>query len=421
MSSNGWKTYRLGELADITSSKRIFLSDYVSEGIPFYRSKEIIQRILGEKSNEVLYISKEKFFEIKEKFGAPQDGDLLISAVGERAGLPYVVRNEGDFYFKDGNLIWFRAIAPSVNIDYLCSWLKSSEGQASLDSLMIGSAQKALTIVGLKNLQVTLPPIQEQKRIASILSSLDDKIELNRQTNATLEAMAQALFKEWFVEANYPGASGEMEESEMGMVPRGWSVVSLGEIVDFVKGVSYRSNELAPSDCALVTLKSINRNGGFNSDGFKEYDGKYKPQQELQVGDIVIAQTDITQNAEVVGCPAVVENPLNYKTLVPSIDVVKVTPKEGAISKELLFEILRHQTFKEFCLSHTNGSTVLHLRSSELPRYQLTLPPIDLKNKFAQVIKGMREKILENNHQIQTLTQMRDGLLPQLMCGTLKH
>src|SRR5659263_21148 len=140
---NEWKEYKLGELAEITSSKRIFYSDYVLEGIPFFRSKEIIEKALGQKTNETLYISKEKYDDIKQKFGSPIDGDLLISAVGERAGIPYVVKDLGDFYFKDGNLIWLRNIKSELNIDYFCYWLKSIIGQFSLESIMIGSAQKA--------------------------------------------------------------------------------------------------------------------------------------------------------------------------------------------------------------------------------------------------------------------------------------
>jgi type I restriction enzyme S subunit len=103
-----WKKYKLGDIADITSSKRIFLSDYVEEGIPFYRSKEIIEKANGGEISFELFISEEKYFEIKQKFGVPVNGDLLIAAVGERAGIPYCVANDGDFYFKDGNLIWFK-------------------------------------------------------------------------------------------------------------------------------------------------------------------------------------------------------------------------------------------------------------------------------------------------------------------------
>src|SRR4030095_9006190 len=114
-----FRKHKLGDIADITSSKRIFLSDYVAAGVPFYRSKEIIEKANGVEISSELFITKEKYFEIKKRFGSPNDGDLLIAAVGERAGIPYCVKNDGDFYFKDGNLIWFKDFNKEIDSKYL--------------------------------------------------------------------------------------------------------------------------------------------------------------------------------------------------------------------------------------------------------------------------------------------------------------
>ncbi|WP_083505401.1 restriction endonuclease subunit S [Pedobacter ginsenosidimutans] len=407
MSFSRWKKYKLGELADITSSKRIFLSDYTNAGIPFYRSKEIIQKSLGESLKDVLFISEERFFEIKNKYGIPQDGDILISAVGERAGIPYVVKNDGNFYFKDGNLIWLKQIDKKLNSYYLYHWIKSNEGKARIESLMIGSAQKALTIIALKQFEIFIPEIKTQERIASILSCLDDKIELNQQTNKTLEAIAQAIFKEMCL---FKGDK----------LPEGWRIARLGDVCNLIKGVSYRSNELVPSKLALVTLKSMNRGGGLNFRGFKEFDGKYKNSQILEEGDVVIAQTDITQNADIIGCPAIVENPYNYEKLIASIDLVKCQSKDGELTNEVLFFFLQNSTFKDFCLSHTNGSTVLHLRSSELASYEFVIPNKKVLGEFHKLVKSIRENIINNNKKTQSLIILRDSLLPKLMKGEIQ-
>jgi type I restriction enzyme S subunit len=269
-----WKTYKLGEVAEICSSKRIFRSDYVDEGVLFYRSKEIIEKANGiSNNNDRLYISPKKFNEIKKRFGVPKKGDLLISAVGNRSGIPYVVKDEEEFYFKDGNLIWFKNIKKELNTSYIYHWIRSFIGQDTLQSIMIGSAQKALTIEGLRNLNLTLPPPEVQRRIASILGALDDKIELNLEMNKTLEEMAMALYKHWFVDfgpfrhppSPPPGGNAEVEggsdslleqgrdkkslleegarraggvtspqygpdkfvDSELGMIPEGWEVKRL--------------------------------------------------------------------------------------------------------------------------------------------------------------------------------------------------
>src|SRR5690606_33581791 len=104
----GWKAIKIGDYCNVLSSKRIFASDYVEKGIPFYRSKEIIHKALGEFSGDEIFISEEKFNEFKNKFGAPVKGDILLSSVGNRSGIAYLVREEYDFYFKDGNLIWMK-------------------------------------------------------------------------------------------------------------------------------------------------------------------------------------------------------------------------------------------------------------------------------------------------------------------------
>ena len=121
----GWEYKKLGECCDITSSKRIFLSDYVEQGIPFYRSKEIILKSKNESLNDVLYISVNKYLEIEKSFGIPKTGDILITAVGT-LGFPYLVNNsDGQFYFKDGNLIWLRDFKNFASSNYFIYVFKS--------------------------------------------------------------------------------------------------------------------------------------------------------------------------------------------------------------------------------------------------------------------------------------------------------
>jgi len=194
-----WPEFQLGERCTVKSSKRIFANEYVESGIPFMRSKDVIDKALGSFAGYDLYISEERFAEIKVTHGSPAYGDLLMSSVGNRSGQPYVIQKEGDFHFKDGNILWLSEFK-GINSDYLAYWLKSKIGQSALISVMIGSAQKALTIDSIRKLWVRFPAIEQQNRIAEILLKLDKKIELNRQTNQTLENIAQAIFKSWFVD-----------------------------------------------------------------------------------------------------------------------------------------------------------------------------------------------------------------------------
>lgn len=167
-----WEKVKLGNVCEITSSKRIFYSEYVDDGVPFYRSKEIIESDEGKVIENPLYISVDKYNEIKEKFGVPQTGDMLLTSVGT-IGIPYIIKKKDRFYFKDGNLTWFRDFREGLNSKYLYYWIKSSEGTGILYNTTIGSSQKALTISALKNIKVSLPPRSVQDKIVEVVSAYD--------------------------------------------------------------------------------------------------------------------------------------------------------------------------------------------------------------------------------------------------------
>jgi type I restriction enzyme S subunit len=398
-----WQEVKLGELVDIGSSKRIFYEDYVNVGIPFYRSKEVIEKHNGNDISTDLFITKEKFEQIKEKYGAPQTGDLLLTSVGT-LGIPYIVQEGEEFYFKDGNLTWFKNYKSNLYNEFLYYWIISPIGKNALDMMSIGSTQAALTIQGLKNLDFDVPPIEEQKAIASVLSSLDDKIDLLHRQNTTLERMAETLFRQWFVE--------EAQED--------WEFVELGTYVDCFNGVSYKSSELNPSKVAMVTLKSFDRNGGFRLDGFKEFTGRFKEQHVVIQGDLVVAHTDITQGAEVIGNPVLVVNDTRYENMVISMDLVKVKSKYDWLSNEFLYRMMRTREFKEHCLGYSNGSTVLHLSKQAIPSFEFFMPPKEKIQSYTESAKDLFAKKFKNIEQILTLEKLRDNLLPKLMSGEVR-
>lgn len=143
-----WPTVSLGDLTNITSSKRIFAADYCESGIPFYRSKEVIEKSKGNEISTELFISEDRFKRIKEKFGAPEANDILLTSVGT-IGVPYLVRNEEQFYFKDGNLTWLQTSKSNVDAKFILIWLQSSVAKQAIHEVTIGSTQQALTIVEL--------------------------------------------------------------------------------------------------------------------------------------------------------------------------------------------------------------------------------------------------------------------------------
>ena len=181
--------YKLGDIAEIGSSKRIYAKEYQTSGIPFYRGKEIIAKSEGRKIDNALFISKEKYMELSEKYGAPKENDILISAVGT-IGKSYLIdQKDLPFYFKDGNLIRIYDYNLSL-IDpyYLNCLLKSNLGQSAIKEIEIGSTQKAITIKAFSNITFDLPDLQKQKKISYILKTIDTKIKVNRIINDNLVA-----------------------------------------------------------------------------------------------------------------------------------------------------------------------------------------------------------------------------------------
>ncbi len=164
-----WEKTKLGNKSVIGSSKRIFANEYTTEGIPFYRSKEIIELGMGEKPSVELYISKKRYQEIKEKFGIPIPGDILMTAVGT-IGKFWIVPNSKPFYYKDGNLVYIRT--KEFNPLFLKKLLEMLIEKYKVENAN-GSAYTALTIEKLKDLQIVLPPMTLQKQYEEFHIQID--------------------------------------------------------------------------------------------------------------------------------------------------------------------------------------------------------------------------------------------------------
>lgn len=191
--TDAWEQHKLGEVATLSSSKRIHLSDYVTEGIPFYRGSEISTG--GITGNQELFISQEKFDEIKEKYGVPSEGDILVTAVGTLGNLWKV--DSRRFYYKDGNLIQISKM--QVNSDYLLTYFTGGIGKKRLLDSAAGSNQKALTMVKMREITVDFPSEDEQKKIGAFFKSLDDTIALHQRKLDLLKEQKKGFLQKMFV------------------------------------------------------------------------------------------------------------------------------------------------------------------------------------------------------------------------------
>jgi type I restriction enzyme S subunit len=302
-----------------------------------------------------------------------------------------------------------------------------------------GSAQPQITMGHLNKKEIFWhSDPNERAQVAHILGTLDDKIELNRKTNETLEAIAKALFKSWFVDFDPVRAKAggrptglpdeisdlfpdSFEDSELGEIPRGWEVGFLGDHTDLIKGRSYKSDELNQSTTALVTLKSFQRNGGYRSDGLKQFTGEYKEQQVVKPGELVVALTDVTQAADVIGRPAIVKSDSFCSKLVASLDVGIIRPRrDGRLATPYLYSLMLTPGYVQHVLGYTSGTTVLHLAKDATAKFPLPIPGASISNQYCLLAGSILHQIDASDRQSELLAKTRDALLPKLISGEIR-
>ena len=229
--------------------------------------------------------------------------------------------------------------------------------------------------------------------------------------NHNLEEQAKCLVKSWFVDFEPYG----------GQITDSWHEITLSEIADFIGGYSYKGAELQPSSCAMATIKNFDRTGGFKLDGYKEIipSDKLKDSQKVELFDILVAHTDLTQKAEVIGNAEMVLSKSGYDEIIMSMDLVKVLPKHG-ISRFVLAALLRTDQFKDHALGYVNGTTVLHMSKKALPAFTLYFPEkFSELSEISCMLEAIYKKIAQNIEESRSLLKLRDTLLPKLMSGEI--
>ena len=337
--------YKLSDIAEVRTGpfgSQLHNEDYVSTGTPIVTVEHLGNRRFS-KQNLPLVSDDDKKRLSKYLL---QEGDIVFSRVGSVDRCSYVTSAENDWLFS-GRCLRVRCgnnCHPLFLYYYFC---KESVKQY-IKSIAVGATMPSINTKLMAEIPILLPKLEEQRCIADILSSFDDKIELNRRINDNLEQQAQALFKSWFVDNSNPN----------------WEETSLSEVASFVGGYSYTGEELTDcSNIAMATIKNFGRNGGFKADGFKEINpsAKLKECHYANLFDILVAHTDLTQNADVIGNAELLLTYGKYNSIIFSMDLVKVLPKETFPYRFLLAAMLKNELFKGHSLGYVNGTTVLHL------------------------------------------------------------
>src|SRR3989338_10370042 len=333
-------------------------------------------------------------------------GDLIISArgtVGAFAQLKFPMAFNQSCY-------GLRAKENSEN-NFLYYLLKQSIQQIKRN--VHGAVFDTITRDTFDQVVVEVPPLPEQRMIVAVLSSLDNKIELLREQKKTLEASAQAIFKEWFVNFNFPNATGKMIDSELGKIPKGWRVGKIKDLIDILSGFSFLSSEFSQDGkYKLVTIKNVQDryfDPTTTTDTLKEIPEKMPAHCKLESGDILLS---LTEN---VGRICLV----NGEGYLLNQRVAKLKAKD---STDYAFTYLLFLQDSIFSLlqSTASGTAQQNLSPIQTKEIEIIIADRMTLDQFGGVANKLVQKINDNLSQIQILSKLRDALLPKLMHGEVR-
>lgn len=406
-----WKEVRLGDVCEIKGGKRL------PKGINLITQKNshpyIRVRDLGKSKTLELNSSYEYVDEITQKQiqrYITLKGDILISIVGT-IGLIAIVGGSLNGANLTENCVKLVKL-DNIDSEYLYYYLKSPLGQQNISRGTVGAVQAKLPIKNIQEFSINCPVlVSDQRRIASILSSLDRKIELNNKINADLEEMAQAIFKNWFVDFE-PFKDGKFVDSELGMIPEGWKVGRLDEIADVVGGSTpskAKPEYYTQKGIAWLTPKDLSNHPAvytsrgeidITEEGYNSTSTKLMPKgtvlftSRAPIGYISIAQNDICTNQ-------------GFKSLVPK--------KAGTC---FLYCFLKYVTPE--IENKSTGSTFKEASGSLMKSLQVIIPEQNVFEEFEAIVSPLFARIESLEKENSRLSLLRDTLLPRLMSGELE-
>lgn len=452
--ANDWCELTLEESMDAIIDYRGKTPQKTNSGIPLITAK-IIKSGRIETVNE--FISEDDY-DTWMRRGIPNEGDVVMTT---EAPLGEIAQLDGRKIALAQRVITLRGKKDVLDNTFLKYLMISEYVQHQLDGRGTGTTVKGIKQSELRKVMLKFPSFIEQKAIAHILGSLDDKIELNRQMNETLEAMAQALFKSWFVDFDpvidnalaagnaipdeFAGRAEQRKAiekknnsdiqnlfpdefeftEEMGWIPKGWEISTLGQESDFSNGYAFKSKELtAESKDAFHVFKMghIKRGGGFNYDGTKSYfpieAAKDLERYLLKKGDLLMAMTDMKSSMALLGHTALM--PEDDKFLVNQ-RVGRLSVKEDAtLNYPYIYIYSNLDTTIGELRSRANSGVQVNLSTAEIKATNILVPSRSVHDIFNVKAISFFEKTFLNDRLNRKLAETRDTLLPKLMSGEIR-
>ena len=407
-----WKEYKLGGITSKIGSgatPKGGKESYLGGNIALIRSQNILDFAFT--NSGLVYINKDQASKLNNV--EVKENDILLNITGDSVARVCIVPqkilparvNQHVAIIRGNDIVDNRYLL--YYLQYIKPYLLSlSQG---------GATRNALTKKMLEDLDIKVPSKNVQNIIISVLSSLDDKIELNRRINENLEQQAQALFKSWFVDFE-PFKDGKFVDSELGMIPEGWKVISIGEIVKEMNtgGDAIQKTPIVEYNTGIKCIRvgDFTNNRAVNDWGFTNVNDDIYKQYKLNRGDILITRTAS------IGLVRYIFNDLNA---VYNNGIIRLIINENVLPSLFVYCYLNSCLFSNH-ISKIIGETSVrpNMKINYVSKFKLLLPTNTVSNKFTSIVSSIYGKIEKNILEIYKLSQLRDTLLPRLMSGKLE-
>ena len=362
--------------------------------------------------SNIYYVSEETYSKFMTR-GFPKKGDILLTT---EAPLGCVAELKDDSVCLAQRLITLRGKKEKLNNKYLLYYLQSPRGQYELLSKATGTTVQGIKRTEFSKVKILMPSLEKQNKIVSILSSIDEKIELNRKINQNLEETAQTLFKRWFIDFEFPNeegkpyksSDGKLIESELGEIPEGWRVGKLGEIVE----INPRENLKKLEKKIYIEMKCLSETSSIISEYYeREFTGtgtKFKNKDTLMA-----RITPCLENRKIGYVNFLKDNDIGWGST-----EFNILRSQNNIPREISYFIARSKKFLDYAISNMNGSSGRQRVSGKtLEEYNIVISSENIYKKFGKVSNTIMNQIENNRKEIEKLIELRDYLLPRLMSG----
>lgn len=417
-----WNSYTIGESCELITGFPFKSKYYLDDGV--YK----VVRGDNVKEGFIKWDDKKRCWnELNDKLKRVilKEGDIVIGMDGSKLG-----KNRATVSKKDLPALLAQRVAcvrakEGFDQNYIKYVILSNYFKAYVDKVKTGTSIPHISLGQISEFTFEAPNYEKQKIISNILSNIDKRINVNQEINKNLTEMMLSLFKNWFVDFNflddnnqpYKTNGGKMKNSEIGDIPYGWDIDYLGNYLDVQRGFSYKGKYLSDEGVPLINLGNILPNSEFRLEKIKFYSGDFDKKHVVNAGDILIANTDLTQNREVLGSPIIVPSLIKSDTIIYSHHINRLS--NFKLPKFYIFYNLLSSRYNHLVSGYATGTTVLAISKDVILNYQIILPSAELLSQFEKIAEYVEEIKDKNKLEIDKLQKLRDTLLPKLMSGEI--